>query len=230
MSNGFDIGVFKDRLEQGAAKIGQPLTPEQIGLMAGHARELAAWNKKINLTAIKDPGQMAEKHFVDAVAVLKFIGEDIRIMDMGTGGGFPAIPLKILNPAISFTMVDSVRKKVNFLNHVVRTLELEGIQALHGRVEDLAKDPDHAQGYDAVISRGFANLEKFADFALPLLSAKGRIYALKGNLDEITPELEARFHITHDHYCLPFEKSDRYLVTLSLKQVSINAENPIIKK
>ena len=216
MGNEFDRRGFKGCLEKGAAGIGHPLTPEQAELMTGHALELAAWNKKINLTAIRDPLEMAEKHFVDAVAVDRFLNGVSRVMDMGTGGGFPAIPLKILNPGISFTMVDSVRKKVSFLNHVVRTLGLEDIRALHGRVEDLAKDPGHSQGYDAVISRGFANLEKFTDFALPMLKPGGIIYALKGSLDEITPELKERFRVNHEHYCLPFEKSDRYLVTLKL--------------
>lgn len=219
MNAGFNTDIFKARLEQGASRIGQPLAPEQIDLMAGHARELAAWNKKINLTAIREPGEMAEKHFVDAVAVQPFLGTESRIMDMGSGGGFPAIPLKIMNPGICFTLVDSVRKKVSFLNHVVRTLGLEEIRAVHARVEDLAKMSEHARTYDAVMSRGFAGLETFAAYARPMLNTRGRIYALKGRqaLDEITPGLEAGFHIMHDHYQLPFEKSDRYLVRLSPK-------------
>lgn len=215
----FHSPAFEERLETGAHALGISLNPDQVRLMAGHARELWAWNRKINLTAITDPLVSAEKHFVDAVAVQPFIGNAHKMMDMGTGGGFPAIPLKILNPSIRFTMVDSVRKKVSFLNHVVRTLGLEGIRAVHGRVEDLAKSPEHAHMYDAVISRGFAGLEGFTDYALPMLAHGGRMYALKGRqaLDEITPAVKERFRISHEHYQLPFEKSDRYLVRLTLK-------------
>lgn len=213
---GFNSDLFINRLEKGVALSGQALTQDQLGLMAGHAGELMAWNKKINLTAIKDPMAVAEKHFIDAVCVHPLLNNESRIMDMGTGGGFPAIPLKILNPDMAVTMVDAVRKKVNFLNHVVRTLGLEEVCAVHARVEDLAKDPVHAHGYDAVICRGFADLEKFVDLALPMLRPAGRIYALKGEhaQEEITPALEQNFEISTTRYCLPFEKSDRYLVCL----------------
>ena len=216
MDRTFDIPGFEAHLKAGAERLGIRLTDEQTGCMAGHARELWAWNKKINLTAITDPPASAEKHFVDALAVLPFLGNETRIMDMGSGGGFPAIPLKILAPSVSFTMVDSVRKKVNFMNHVVRQLTLEDIQAVHSRVEDLATSPDHANTYDAVISRGFTALDAFADLALPMLNDGGCIYALKGKqaLEEVSPGLQDRFHITHNHYQLPFEKSDRYLIKL----------------
>lgn len=219
----FDVDSFVERVGRGAVLAGQALTPEQLALLAGHARELTVWNKKINLTAIRDVAQIAEKHFLDAVFVFSLLNiPDIkayRMMDMGTGGGFPAIPLKILNPDIAVTMVDSVRKKTNFLNHVVRTLGLADICAVHARVEDLAKDPAHAREYDAVISRGFADLGKFVELARPMLKPGGRIYALKGDHaeKEISPALDQEFEISTAHYTLPFEKSDRYLVCLTPK-------------
>ncbi len=207
---------FCERVKQGSEKIAVKITDEQISLMAAHAAELILWNKKINLTAIVDPLAMAEKHFIDALAVQPFLGKEKRIMDMGTGGGFPSIPLKILNPSIHFVLVDSSRKKVNFLKHVIRTLGLENIGAIHSRVEDLAFEDSHAGTYDAVMSRAFAGLEKFVGFALPLLKPAGKIYALKGKHapDEITPALKSQFEIRTDHYQLPFEKSDRYMIQL----------------
>ncbi len=207
---------FCECLKQGSEKIAVNITDEQISLMASHAAELILWNKKINLTAIVDPLAMAEKHFIDALAVQPFLGEEKRIMDMGTGGGFPSIPLKILNPSIHFVLVDSSRKKVNFLKHVIRTLGLNNIEAIHSRVEDLARDDSHAKTYDAVMSRAFAGLEKFVGFAFPLLKPAGKIYALKGKQapDEITPALKSEFEIRTDHYQLPFEKSDRYIIQL----------------
>jgi len=100
---------------------------------------------------------------------------------------------------------------------VIRTLGLKNIEALHARVEDLARDDAHAGSYDAVISRAFAELEKFVGFSLPLLKPKGTIYALKGKHapEEITPDLKSRFKIRMDHYQLPFERSDRYVIQLN---------------
>ncbi len=137
---------------------------------------------------------------------------------MGTGGGFPSIPLKILNPSTHFCLVDASRKKVNFLKHVIRTLKLDNINAMHSRVEDLALDDAYAKSFDAVISRGFSGLEKFVGLALPLLKPGGKIYALKGKQaeEEITPALRSRFEIRIDHYQLPFEKSDRYMIRLKI--------------
>ena len=208
--------VFCDRLKQGCEKIKVDITQEQISLMAAHGAQLILWNKKINLTAIVDPLAMAEKHFIDSLAVQPFLGQEKRVMDMGTGAGFPSIPLKILNPWLDFVLVDSSRKKVNFLKHVIRTLGLKNIEAVHSRVEDLARDDSHGNAYDAVISRAFAGLEKFVGFSLPLLKPGGTIYALKGKHapDEITSDLKSQFEIRTDHYQLPFEKSDRYLIQL----------------
>ncbi|MCP3944405.1 MAG: 16S rRNA (guanine(527)-N(7))-methyltransferase RsmG [Desulfobacteraceae bacterium] len=207
---------FCERLKQGSEKIAVDITDEQISLMAAHGAELIRWNKKINLTAIVDPLAMAEKHFIDALAVQRFLGQEKRVMDMGTGGGFPSIPLKILNPSIGFVLVDASRKKVNFLKHVIRTLGLKNIDAVHSRVEDLACDVSHASTYDAVMSRAFTGLEKFVEFALPMLKPEGKIYALKGKQapDEITADLKSQFEIRTDHYQLPFEKSDRYMIQL----------------
>ncbi len=208
---------FINRLKQGTQQLNIPMTAIQMDLMAIHAGELILWNKKINLTAIVDPLAMAEKHFIDAIAVNPFLGREKKIMDMGTGGGFPSIPLKIMNPSIHFVLVDSSRKKVSFLKHVIRCLGLNHIDAIHARVEELANDPAHAKAYDAVISRGFAGLEKFVMHALPLLRAGGTIYALKGKQaeTEITPALISGFDIRTDHYSLPFEKSDRYMIQLT---------------
>ena len=173
--------------------MGIHVTHDQIRLMAAHGAQLILWNKKINLTAISDPLAMAEKHFIDAMAVGSFLGQEKRIMDMGTGAGFPSLPLKILYPALDFVLVDASRKKVSFLKHVIRTLGLENIDALHSRVEDLAENKFHGHGYDAVISRAFAGLEKFVGLALPFLNTGGCIYALKGKqaAAEITPDLRS---------------------------------------
>ena len=215
----FNPDRFAGHLQTGTAKAGFPLSREQVEAMTVHARELVLWNRKMNLTAIKDAVSIAEKHFIDAVLVHPLLGGVSRMMDMGSGGGFPAVPLKVLNPDMALTMVDSVRKKVSFLNHVVRTLKLENAVAVHGRVEDLAGDNAHAGQYDAVISRGFTRLENFVSLARPMLAPGGSIYALKGEgaRKEILPNLERDYHIDTTRYLLPFEGADRYLVKLTPK-------------
>ncbi len=142
------------------------------------------------------------------------------MIDIGSGAGFPAVPMKVICPDLDVTMVDAVRKKVSFLNHVARTLKLDNTRAVHARVEDLAKDPGHFQAYDTVTARGFADLGKLAGLAGPMLAPGGRIYALKGvnALKEITSELEKQFQITHGSYTLPFVDAQRVVVILKARR------------
>ena len=214
---------FSQYLKQGADALGIGLSPDQTDLLAAHAQELQLWNAKMNLTAIKDIRLVAYKHFVDALAAARFLDRPSRIMDIGSGAGFPAVPMKVLCPDLDVTMVDAVRKKVSFLNHVVRTLKLDNTRAVHARVEDLAKDSGHSNMYDAVTARGFADLGKLVDLAGPMLAPGGRIYALKGDhaLEEITPELEMQFEITHEYYTLPFVDAQRVVVILQARQVHV---------
>ncbi len=185
--------------------------------MTIHAKELMKWNKKINLTAIKQPLKIAEKHFIDSLAAASFIKNKNSIIDLGSGGGFPGIPLKIMNPLLNVVLIDSSRKKINFLKHIIRLLGLQGIDAIHSRAQDLHDKDLYIAGFDAVISRAFTELSNFVELASPFLNKEGTIYAMKGKQakKEITPELLEKFDVTADHYMLPFEKSDRYIITLS---------------
>jgi 16S rRNA (guanine527-N7)-methyltransferase len=149
-----------------------------------HAAELVKWNLKINLTAITDPFEVAVKHFLDSIAPAGIIPAGASMLDMGSGGGFPGIPLKVVIPTLSVTLVDSSRKKITFLKHVIRTVGLDDIEALQGRVEGLA---GNKKMFDVIICRAFSSLEKFVESALPLLAPNGMIISLKGkiNPDEI---------------------------------------------
>ncbi|MFC1883090.1 16S rRNA (guanine(527)-N(7))-methyltransferase RsmG [Thermodesulfobacteriota bacterium] len=106
-----------------------------------YAAELLRWNQTINLTTLTDPCEVAVKHFVDSLAPAKLVSPGATLLDIGSGGGFPGIPLKVVIPTLSITLIDASRKKVTFLKHVIRTLKLEGIEALHIRAQDLAGDP-----------------------------------------------------------------------------------------
>ncbi len=191
--------------------------------MTCHAEELMKWNTKINLTAIKDPVAMAEKHFLDAVCAGSFLDDETKFVDLGPGAGFPSIPLKIMNPSLEFCLVDSARKKTNFLNHLIRQLHLKDIRAVHARIQDFSKPGlfpmDNFQP-QAVITRGVAHLETLVDLVQPLIFPTGTLYALKGEQieEEITPDLQAKYHIHMDKYLLPFTKAVRYLVILKDKK------------
>jgi len=145
-----------------------------------HAGELLKWNLKINLTAMTDPFEVAVKHFLDSIASAGIIPAGSSMLDIGSGGGFPGIPLKVVIPTLSVTMVDSSRKKITFLKHVVRTIGFEGVEAIQGRVEELAGS---SKLFDVIICRAFSSLEKFVGSALPLLAPEGVIISLKGKID-----------------------------------------------
>jgi len=211
------IREFEHYLKNGSNDLGIQISEHQTELMAMHAKELMVWNKKINLTAIKDPMKVAEKHFIDSIAPVSFFKNEKGLIDLGSGGGFPGIPIKIMRPSLKVVLVDSSRKKINFLKHVIRTLHLENIEAFHSRVEDLHENKAYQNKFDAVISRAFADLSSFVELAAPFLNKTGTIYAMKGKnaKQEITSEMLNNFNLTFDHYTLPFEKSDRFVIKLS---------------
>jgi 16S rRNA (guanine527-N7)-methyltransferase len=210
--------IFCDTLRQGSREFGIPLTNDQVDQMAGHALELEKWNQHVNLTAIKGPADLARKHFLDAMAIQPFLHtRQGQWMDMGTGGGFPGLPVKLLNPGIRMVLVDASRKKIHFLKHVIRMLEIDGIEAIHARLDDLQDDPDFAARFDGLLARGLADLERLADLAAPLLAPGGVLHALKspGAREEITRNLENRFVVAWDEYRLPEGGEKRCLARLT---------------
>jgi 16S rRNA (guanine527-N7)-methyltransferase len=175
-----DSEKWRQTLIEAALVLGLTVTVDQARTMGDHALELLKWNRVTNLTTITDPLDVALKHYVDALAAAPWIGDRARVLDAGSGGGFPGIPLAILRPNLSVTLVDSVRKKVSFLKHAIRTLKLSGIDAVHGRLEDLCLMSDYRGKYDRVVCRAFSSLENFATLALPFLSPGGCLLAMKG--------------------------------------------------
>jgi 16S rRNA (guanine527-N7)-methyltransferase len=142
--------------------------------------ELLRWNRTYNLTAIANPVEGIEKHLVDSLTLLPLLTGDERLLDLGSGGGFPGLPLKIARPGLSIVSVDSVAKKINFQRHAARLLGLRGFEPLHARAESLPERPGYTDGFDVVVSRAFASLPFFASLALPCLQPRGRILAMKG--------------------------------------------------
>jgi len=168
---------WEDIIINGAKIFDIQIGSKEAGQFSTHAGELIKWNSKTNLTAITDPLEVAVKHFLDSLAPASIIPAGSSMLDIGSGGGFPGIPLKIILPSLSVSLVDSSRKKISFLKHVIRTLGLEGINACQARVENLSENKER---FDVVICRAFSSLDKFIESALPVLAENGIMIALKG--------------------------------------------------
>ncbi len=166
-------------VKDGARSFGVTLDESQLDCMALHAEELLRWNRRINLTAITEPAEVAVKHFLDSLAAVPLVAAGASVLDMGSGGGFPGLPLAAALPQSRVTLVDSVRKKVSFLKHVIRRSGLQGATALQARIEELSGHADHRGRYEAVLARALAPLEELARLAAPLLAPQGAVIALK---------------------------------------------------
>lgn len=187
-----DAPGWQGFVRDGAAAMGISVTDMQAQQLFRHAEELLLWNKKINLTAITDPLEMAVKHFIDSVAPLPWLKQSASVLDLGTGGGFPGIPLKTVAPSLNMTLVDAIAKKINFTRQVIRQLGLTGISAIQARAEDLGAE--YAGGFDAVTSRAFASLGHFVSLAGPLVKEGGQLLAMKGA--NVKPELDLLWDLT----------------------------------
>ena len=157
-------------LTEGCKDFGISLTEKQTEQFLEYYKLLIEWNEVMNLTAITEFEEVLSKHFVDSCALGKAVsmeGEK-RLLDVGTGAGFPGIPLKIVYPELEVVLLDSLNKRVKFLNAVIKNLGLTGITAIHGRAEDIAKQKEYREGFDLVVSRAVANLSSLSEYCLPL--------------------------------------------------------------
>ncbi|HKI54105.1 MAG TPA: 16S rRNA (guanine(527)-N(7))-methyltransferase RsmG, partial [Anaerolineales bacterium] len=158
------------------------LTGEQVTSLVTYEKELLEWNQKTNLTAIRDVESIRTKHFLDSFScVLAWkANPPLHLIDVGTGAGFPGIPLKILYPNMKLTLVESVGKKTRFCRHIVNELGLEDVNVIHMRAEDLAQDSHHREKYDWAIARAVAQLNVLSEYLIPLVKRGGYILAQKG--------------------------------------------------
>jgi 16S rRNA (guanine527-N7)-methyltransferase len=175
-----DIGSseWKETIVAGARGLNIDVRSGQADQFATHALTLKEWNQKINLTAIDSPMDMAVKHFLDSIISSRYIEPGSRLLDVGSGAGFPGIPLKIMIPSLNVILVDANRKKVSFLKHVIRKLHLSHIEAIHSRIENLYQKQDGR--FDIIVCRAFSSLADFAEKSLPLLAPQGLLMAFKG--------------------------------------------------
>jgi len=217
----FGSAGWANILAKGAAAMGASLTPAQVALFRLHAMELMSWNRFASLTALTGPIEIAEKHFLDTLALPPFIPFGSRVLDIGSGGGFPGIPLKVIRPDLHLSLIDASRKKAHFLKHLIRTMGLDEIDARHIRAEALAKK-GRASGnrYDVIVSKAAFKIVKLFDLALPLCHGSGRIVAMKGmdvasELASVKAKIEkAALTVNTRMYRLPHLAIQRTLVIL----------------
>ena len=157
---------------------------------------LIEWNEKINLTAITEPKEVIIKHFIDSLSIWGEIKDNSKIIDVGTGAGFPGIPLKIYNDTLNVTLLDSLNKRINFLNEVVETLGLENVETCHGRAEDFGHRKEYREQYDLCTSRAVANLSTLSEYCVPFVKIGGQFVSYKsGNVDNELRESEKAIRI-----------------------------------
>lgn len=203
-----------------------PITDTQWNQLETYYRVLVDWNERMNLTGITERELVYEKHFYDSLTLGFHVNmkEVKRMADIGSGAGFPGIPLAIMFPHFQLTIVDSLNKRIVFLNHLVQELGLTGVSCIHGRAEEVARKPEHRDQYDLVTARAVARLNVLNEFCLPFVRPGGTFAAMKGTdpQEEIVEAkrslqvLQATF--TADHALkLPVEQSERHIIVMSKK-------------
>ena len=163
-------------------QVGLKLNPHQVRLLAQYEQELLVWNERFNLTAIRDLEEVRVKHFLDSLTCIQAMKDapGKRIVDIGSGAGFPGLVLKIVYPGVQLTLVDSVGKKIDFCRHIVRKLGLEQVETLQERAENIGQSLAYREQYDWAVARAVADLAVLAEYLLPLVRIGGRMLAMKG--------------------------------------------------
>lgn len=183
-------------LTAGLRELGVAECPSAADNLLRYSEILREKNKVMNLTAITDPTEIVTRHFLDCAALAPYMPQDGRVLDVGTGAGFPGIPLKIAFPEVEVVLLDSLNKRVKFLNEVIGQLGLSKITAVHGRAEDFARQKDYREQFDLVVSRAVANLSSLSEYCLPYVKVGGRFVSYKsGKLNEELAAAQKAIHV-----------------------------------
>ena len=176
-----NIKEFENSFKSFLEKIEIELDEKQIEQFYDYMQRLLKWNEKINLTAITQPQEIIIKHFVDSLTISKYIKENAKIIDVGTGAGFPGIPLKIYRHDIEVILLDSLNKRINFLNDAINKMGLDKIGAIHGRAEEFGHNKEYREKFDIATSRAVANMATLSEYLIPFVKVNGMVVAMKGS-------------------------------------------------
>ncbi len=172
--------IFVEKIIENSKKINIDINETEANKFYEYTQLLLEWNNKINLTAITEENDIILKHYIDSLTTSELIKDSKTILDIGTGAGFPGIPLKIVNEEKEFVLVDSLNKRIKFLEEVKEKLELKNLELIHSRVEDLAKNKKYRENMDVVISRAVANTRVLVEYMLPFVRLNGLCICMKG--------------------------------------------------
>ena len=189
-----EFDVFSKELKNKAKQINVILEEEQVEKFYKYMNLLLEWNEKINLTAITEPNEVILKHFIDSLTISNLIEKEQRVIDVGTGAGFPGIPLSIIKEG-NITLLDSLNKRIVFLEEVIGELGLKNIRAKHSRVEEFAKNKKEREMYDIATSRAVAPLNVLLEYLLPLVKKNGKCICMKGSNTEEVKEANSALKI-----------------------------------
>lgn len=212
----------EDMLHEGAVTLGVDLTPEMTGLFMRYLSELKIWNRKINLTSLRDDSDIVIGHFLDSISAVRFMPETGSLLDIGSGAGFPGLPIKIAIPALDVTVMDSSRKKTAFMREIVRVLGLEGVDVVCGRAEDEGNGIERLS-FERVITRAVGPIPEILRLSEPYLAAGGRIILMRGRRggdewDAAEAKVVKRFRLEErSEFTLPYGGQSR--VILSVERV-----------
>lgn len=208
----------QDLLIEGAKAFGIDLDHEAVHAFSLYLDELVKWNQKINLTAVRTEKGIILKHFLDSLSPCPYLPASGRILDIGSGAGFPGLPIKIVRSSLQVTLIDSVQKKVAFQRHILRTLGLQGAEAVHGRAQDPGIQESLGGQFDTVISRAFSDTETFLRLSDPFLRQEGLALAMKGivtgdEVDHVRKTMKKHYeHRQTLSFVLPFSSFKRSIL------------------
>lgn len=182
----FDRSLFLETLKQGLSVQGLTVSADSLELMVQYAEAIAVTNESLNLTRLVEPAEMAIKNFLDSLTILRSdvlaeLPEELHCLDLGTGAGFPGVPLAIVKPNWQWVLLDSTRKRLNFIAETAEELGLTNVSTLHARAEDAGQEPEHREAYHLVVSRAVAELPVLLELCAPLVAVGGIVAAYKGS-------------------------------------------------
>ena len=172
---------FEEEMSKKSKILGVRFSVEQIEQFYKYMNLLIEWDEKMNLTAITEPKEIILKHFIDSITILKYIDDNSKLVDVGTGAGFPGVPLSIMNPTLKITLVDSLNKRLIFLQEVVKELNLKNIEIVHARAEEFGQNKNYREKFDIATSRAVANLATLSEYLVPLVKIGGKIISMKAS-------------------------------------------------